>query len=115
MSMEYMADVMERLEAWRVANDLSKVEMTGLMGANSKQQYHGWVGRNSLPKAFFHVAARILGENPASATSKPGGPYEDSVFKLLSREDKKTVTLALLADLDNEGRTAALRFLLKLK
>ena len=58
-----MDDLMNRLEAWRKGRDLSKVEMSKVMGCNTPQHYGNWVARDSLPKEYFPKALGILGDN----------------------------------------------------
>lgn len=119
--MDYMTDVIDRLEKWRLTNGLSKIEMAKLLGCNSKQQYSNWVSRNSLPKSYFRRAADILGDSMGNVAplkssevkTKPGVNYESSAFKQLTDEEKDKLVLRLLSDLSADGRVKALRFLLR--
>ena len=111
--MDYMTHVIDRLEAWRIANGLNKTEMAKLIGANSSQQYTNWVGRNSLPKEFFRRAADILGDNasevaPAGPVEVPTLPYKGSVFSHLTDEQKMKAALSLIDSMSDKERAAIL-------
>lgn len=54
-------NLIERLEAYRKGNRITKAEMSRIIGATSPPQYSNWVARKSLPKAFIDPALRILG------------------------------------------------------
>lgn len=108
-----MESMMDRLEAYRTEHRLSKAEMARRMGAAAQQNYTNWVNRDSLPKQFYPKAAELLGDEwPLGSTATPDN-YEDSVFSMLSPEEKRELVLSLLGELDAAGRLAALRFLMQ--
>lgn len=56
-------NLIERLEAYRKGNRITRAEMSRIIGANSPNQYTNWVVRGSLPKAYYDAALRVLGHS----------------------------------------------------
>lgn len=105
--MDYTHGIMDRLEKWRYAQRKTKAEMARLMGCTYRQQYSNWLERDSLPKKFWPVAAKLLGDDKPKAD-----PYEGSAFQALSDDEKREVVLALIPSLSGESKAAALKLLL---
>lgn len=81
-------NLMERLEAYRRGNGITKAEFSRILGCNSQHQYQNWINRGSLPKAYYDTALRVLGNS--------GSLTKDQIALLkkidtLADQDKKTV------------------------
>lgn len=83
-----MDNLIERLEAYRRGNNISKVEMARIIGAQSKQQYGNWVARGSLPKAFYGPALRVL-KQEGTISRKQAAILEK--IEALSTDDRQVV------------------------
>ena len=63
-------ELIGKLEAWRIANGLSKTDMAQRLGSPNKHYYLSWVNRKSLPKKYYPAALSLLGED-LSAEAEP--------------------------------------------
>lgn len=81
-------ELLDDLENYRKANDISPDQMAELFGLSTRQNYDNWVRRKSIPKSYVEKAKEILG-------------YQDkltkvekeilSIWRSLPNESKKIV------------------------
>lgn len=55
-------NLIQRIEAYRKGNRITKAEMSRILGAESPNQYHNWVARGSVPKEYIDACLRVLGQ-----------------------------------------------------
>lgn len=74
-------DLIEKLEAYRIARGLKRVDMARIFGVD-QQRYNNWVYRNSLPKQFYPKAQALLKAAGNTDIAENVAPYHGSVGKL---------------------------------
>lgn len=109
-----MADLIEKIESYRLEKRLSKAAMARELGANTRQQYSAWLSRGSLPKQYYEAAANLLGEPIAGIAPAPpeNRPLSGSLFSRLSNDQKMDVMLSLVDEIGEEERARLLAKLL---